>query len=117
MPRQVTVSRAYVAPAARVRAKAAAVWLPPKSTGSAIAVASGAVAGVEYVRVCVAVWPAATATEADPAASRKMAPAATRLRVVSPTAPITLSPARFAGPSICGPLTPALTGLARRRGV
>jgi hypothetical protein len=81
MLRQLTVSRTYVAPAARVRANAAAAWLPPKSAGSATAVASGAVPEVEYVRVRPAAWrAAATATDDDTAASRRVATTAVRFR-------------------------------------
>jgi hypothetical protein len=46
-----TDNLAYVAPAARVSAKAFALWLLLKSAGSAIAVASGAVPGVVLRRL------------------------------------------------------------------
>src|SRR3954447_14115379 len=93
--------RAYVAPAARVRSNAFAFSLPPKSVGSSIAVARGAVAGVEYVR-----WrPAAPATEVDTPTTRKMATNAARFRAVCPTSR-TLSATLAGGAEICRLLTP-----------
>src|SRR6476619_678256 len=74
--------RAYVAPASRVHANAVAFSLPPKSAESVIAVASGAVAGVEYVRV----WPAAPATDTDTPTSRKTATVVASFRTVPLTA-------------------------------